>query len=158
MTGLTLEPFSDIRDGIMSYALFAEQKQQEFLQLHLPSPTLEQLIRSQYDIREQSYSASYADYQKLTVMLENQPIGILRIGRAQLTACLRLVDIVIDKTHRCQGIGHQVLEQFFELARAKALHVDLHVQKDNPALRLYQRLGFCICGETELHLYLKKLL
>ncbi|MRJ42975.1 MULTISPECIES: GNAT family N-acetyltransferase [Idiomarina] len=153
-----LEPFSDARDGDLAYTLFADQKQQEFSRLLSPPAILEQLLRSQYDIREQSYSVSYHDYQKLTATLDSQPIGILRIGQAQITGCLRLVDIIIDQRYRCRGVGTQVLEHFIDLARAKSLDADLHVQKDNPALRLYQRLGFCICGETDLHWYLKKLL
>jgi ribosomal protein S18 acetylase RimI-like enzyme len=46
-----------------------------------------------------------------------------------------------------QGIGTQLMQQFLDEAAKYYTAVTLNVRADNPALRLYQRLGFEIVGE-----------
>jgi len=51
-----------------------------------------------------------------------------------------LVYIAVHPEHRKKGIGHQVLEKVLrEFPGAFALHVEY----DNPARHLYERMGFC---------------
>lgn len=48
---------------------------------------------------------------------------------------------------RGQGLGTELLQRMIdELFRAGYARVSLSVQKNNPALHLYQRMGFCIVG------------
>lgn len=44
--------------------------------------------------------------------------------------------------HRGRGLGTTLLEHLLEHARGRYPRVSLSVSPDNPALRLYQRLGF----------------
>lgn len=50
-----------------------------------------------------------------------------------------LLMVVVDPELRGQGVGQTIIE--FSLARCEGA-VKLHVEHDNPAQRLYQRLGF----------------
>lgn len=50
-----------------------------------------------------------------------------------------LVYIAVDKEARGQGIGKKIMEKALEIAEGD---VALHVEKDNPAKSLYERLGF----------------
>lgn len=50
--------------------------------------------------------------------------------------------------HRGQGVGTMLIERLFELLRRRGYtRTSLSVQKNNPALRLYKRLGYTITGE-----------
>lgn len=52
--------------------------------------------------------------------------------------------------YRCQGIGGALMRQMLdELREAGYARASLSVQKENPALRLYERLGFRIIGDGE---------
>lgn len=50
-----------------------------------------------------------------------------------------LVYIAVDASTRGQGIGKKIMQKALELAEGD---VALHVEPDNPAKRLYERLGF----------------
>jgi ribosomal protein S18 acetylase RimI-like enzyme len=49
---------------------------------------------------------------------------------------------------RGQGVGSRMMERLFEILRQKGYRkTSLSVQKDNPAVRFYQRLGYTVSGE-----------
>jgi len=50
-----------------------------------------------------------------------------------------LLFVVVDPTLRGQGIGHKLVQRGLELCEGP---VKLHVEHDNPARRLYERMGF----------------
>jgi GNAT superfamily N-acetyltransferase len=49
-----------------------------------------------------------------------------------------LVYVAVDSSLRGKGIGAQIIKKSFELAEGD---IKLHVEYDNPAKRLYERLG-----------------
>lgn len=58
--------------------------------------------------------------------------------------------ISVKKAYRGHGIGTKLMETMLKVAIAQGYQrVSLSVQKANPALRLYQRLGFQIIKEKE---------
>jgi ribosomal protein S18 acetylase RimI-like enzyme len=50
-----------------------------------------------------------------------------------------LVYIAVNKKFRNKGIGKQIVEKSLEVSNG---NVALHVEYDNPAKRLYERIGF----------------
>ena len=57
---------------------------------------------------------------------------------------VEIMNIVVKKTHRNQGIGQKLLEKLIELAKQTNLNIiDLEVDSKNiPAINLYKKLGF----------------
>ncbi|WP_373284643.1 GNAT family N-acetyltransferase [Kroppenstedtia guangzhouensis] len=49
-----------------------------------------------------------------------------------------------------KGIGSKLICRLINKARKKNVPVSLTVLKQNPAIRLYKRLGFSFTGETEI--------
>jgi ribosomal protein S18 acetylase RimI-like enzyme len=64
---------------------------------------------------------------------------------------LFLTDIEIVPEWRGRGLGTAIISAILAEARRRGLPVALQVLKGNPARRLYERLGFCIVGETQTH-------
>ena len=52
------------------------------------------------------------------------------------------MDIALLPEHRGAGIGAQLLRELQEEARSAGKSLTIHVERFNPALRLYERLGF----------------
>jgi ribosomal-protein-alanine N-acetyltransferase len=50
-----------------------------------------------------------------------------------------LVYIAVDAAYRGKGFGGEIIKKAFEIADGD---IKLHVEYDNPAKRLYERLGF----------------
>ena len=54
----------------------------------------------------------------------------------------RLIDIAFLPPHRGKGLGEALLRDLMDEAAAAGKAVSIHVEKFNPAMRLYLRLGF----------------
>jgi len=60
--------------------------------------------------------------------------------------------ISLFKEFRNYGIGTKLMEKLFDVLRQNGYYkTSLSVQKDNPAVRLYQRLGYELTGERLDH-------
>jgi len=81
------------------------------------------------------------------IVLNGEEIGWLQIS-AQPGA-LFLAQIYIVRSSQRRGIGTEVLRRLIAEAAAVQLPLKLDVAKINPALRLYQRLGFQITTEEQ---------
>ena len=55
---------------------------------------------------------------------------------------IRLVDIALMPEYRSAGIGSKLVGHVMDRGAAAGKPVSIHVESFNPALRLYQRLGF----------------
>jgi len=67
---------------------------------------------------------------------------------------LHLVDIALLPAFQSKGIGGRVLAGLIEEAAARGLPMDLHVEAENPARRLYRRLGFEERGGDGVYLFM----
>ena len=59
------------------------------------------------------------------------------------------LSIAVDPAYRGQGVGTQLLEQLFVAATEEYGAISLSVWPENPAYRLYQRLGFVVVKQPE---------
>jgi ribosomal protein S18 acetylase RimI-like enzyme len=81
-------------------------------------------------------------------------IGWLQ-SRAEDNA-LFLAQLFVEPSLQRQGIGTAVMKQLLAEAARADQDVILGVVKTNPALRLYQRLGFRVMHEDERKLYMRR--
>jgi len=52
------------------------------------------------------------------------------------------MDIALLPDHRGAGIGTRLVRELLDEGARTGKRVSIHVEKHNPALRLYERLGF----------------
>lgn len=73
---------------------------------------------------------------------EGQLVGALIMNFSGMSEYIPenvLVYIAVHRDYRGKGFGRQIVEKSFELCEGD---VKLHVEYDNPAKRLYERIGF----------------
>jgi GNAT superfamily N-acetyltransferase len=78
----------------------------------------------------------------LAAYYENKLVGELVMNKTGMSAYIPeyiLVYIAVDGSYRGKGFGKQIVEKALQLADGD---VKLHVEYDNPAKRLYERIGF----------------
>lgn len=74
--------------------------------------------------------------------VKGEIVGAVVINQTGMTGYIPeniLVYIAVDESVRGMGIGKQLMEKALEMAKGD---VALHVEPDNPAKKLYERLGF----------------
>jgi ribosomal protein S18 acetylase RimI-like enzyme len=84
------------------------------------------------------------------IMLRGEPVGRLYLEPRQTQ--LYIVDIALMPDRRGQGIGSAILRALQATAQASGRGVGIMVEKFNPALRLYRRLGFTDVADHEVYL------
>jgi GNAT superfamily N-acetyltransferase len=78
----------------------------------------------------------------LAAFYEGKLVGALIMNRTGMSGYIPdniLVYVAVDASYRGQGFGRKIVEESFKHAEGK---VKLHVEYDNPAKRLYERIGF----------------
>jgi ribosomal protein S18 acetylase RimI-like enzyme len=94
----------------------------------------------------------YEDAQ--VVCIHGEPAGLLKAYRTDTE--WMVAQFQIAPAHQGQGIGEQVLRTILSAAQADGLPVSLKVLKNNPARRLYERVGFETVDEDELQFLMRR--
>lgn len=97
-------------------------------------------VEQQFAAQDAAYRGRYPDGDFLVVEDRGRPIG--RLYTARLADEIRVVDITLLPEERGHGIGASLMHGVLANAASDHLAVRLHVESWNPAIRLYERLGF----------------
>lgn len=96
---------------------------------------------------DQQFSAQHAYYREiypaadwLLILFNDQPAGRLYLNRT--AEKIHIIDIAFLPEFRGHGLGTSLLRHLFDEAETIGVPVRIFVERFNPALRLYQRLGF----------------
>ena len=94
-------------------------------------------IRMQFLARERCYPRA----DNRIIVLNGRPVGRMLVERTDTSILLR--DIALLTEHRNAGIGSRLIKDLMKEAIAAGKPIQLHVVASSPAVRLYERLGFC---------------
>lgn len=97
----------------------------------------EQFSRARFDIIEQG----------------NTAIGRLYVDRR--VDEIRIIDIALLPAHRGQGIGGNIMQSLIDEAACDDKSLSIHVEHNNPAMHLYQRLGFRHVSDEGVYYFMK---
>lgn len=98
-------------------------------------------IKMQFMARERSYPR----VDSRIILLNGRPIGRLLVDRGDTSILLR--DIALLTEYRNRGLGSRLIKELMKEAAAVGKPILLHVVVTSPAVRLYERLGFCSTGD-----------
>jgi ribosomal protein S18 acetylase RimI-like enzyme len=97
-------------------------------------------VRHQFDAQHIWYRDHYEGAQFDVILVDGVPAGRLYVHRRNRE--IRLVDITLLPEFRKGGIGTSLLRDLLAEGEAEGKPVTIHVEVFNPAMRLYERLGF----------------
>ncbi|WP_241216038.1 GNAT family N-acetyltransferase [Sphingomonas koreensis] len=96
-----------------------------------------------------AFPAYYPNAERLILEQDGAPIGRLYVDAWPLE--FRIVDISLLPVARSQGLGEAILRDMIAWAQDQAKGVSIHVEKFNPARRLYLRLGFVVTEDKGVY-------
>jgi len=128
-------------DAPLLFDLFAAEKRVELVMTGVPSMQAELLVQMQYRGRAMTYAAQYPQAEQWILCdSEGIPAGHLLLDRQPKR--WRIVDIAVVAAHRGRGVATWALRQVQEQCSQQGASLELSVTPQNPARRLYERLGF----------------
>jgi len=120
--------------------VYASTRERELAMLPWSNEQKAEFVRMQFDAQARYYHDVYADGSFEVVEVDGMPAGRLYVvGGA---SDIRIVDITLVPEYRGRGIGSDLLQRLLEQGRSSGRTVSIHVEFENPARRLYERLGF----------------
>jgi ribosomal protein S18 acetylase RimI-like enzyme len=140
-------------DQAFLFDLYASTREDELRVVPWSPAEKETFLRGQFHAQSIHYRTNYpgATFEIITVNGENA--GRLYLWRGNTD--LRIIDISIASQFRNQGIGTFLLKRILANAEVDGLSVSIHVERMNPALRLYERLKFRLDEDKGVYLLLK---
>lgn len=120
--------------------LYHSTRAVEMQQFPFTEEQKQQFLDSQFAAQSQHYADHYPTCERWIIERDGEPVGRLYVDRWKDQ--IRLVDIALMPKARGAGVGTRLVTEILEEGRESARPVTIHVESFNPALRLYERLGF----------------
>jgi GNAT superfamily N-acetyltransferase len=138
------------QDVVFLARLYGDIRRREVSAWGWPAGQQEWFLQMQFDAQKRSYLSSFPDALDRVILLEDVPIG--RILTNHEPSSMRLIDIALLEEQRQQGIGTYLLRNLIQECQEQDCPLRLQVAEGNPAMRLYQRVGFEQTGSDAMYI------
>lgn len=139
MTSCVLRPTTPSDEEFL-LNVYASTRADEMARVDWDDAQKDAFLRMQFNAQHQYYVENYVGAEFSVILQNDQPVGRLYIHRR--TNEIRIMDIALLPEYRKQGIGSSLIQEILQQGTDSQLPVTIHVERFNPALHLYERLGF----------------
>ena len=144
---------AEANDTEFLFRLYASTREQELSVLPWSGQEKEAFLRWQFAAQDTHYRARYHGASLDVLLVAGAPAGRLYVSRRPRE--IRLMDIALLPAFRGHGIGERVLRDLCTEADRDGKVLSMHMESNNPARRLYERLGFRVVHQAEPGVYLR---
>jgi ribosomal protein S18 acetylase RimI-like enzyme len=129
------------------FDLYASTRADELATVDWSAEEKQAFLAQQFIAQQRAYTGTYdgADFQ--VILCDGVRAG--RLYLARWPAEIRIVDIALLPEYRGRGIGSALIRDLQSEAVAGHSAISIHVERFNPAKRLYERLGFALAAERD---------
>jgi GNAT superfamily N-acetyltransferase len=131
---------SKASDAEFLFSVYASTRADEMTLVDWTEEQKAAFLRMQFRAQSQYYIENYPGAEFNIILLDGKPVGRLYIHRRPNE--IRIMDIALLPEFRQRGIGTFLMNQVLEEAKSSSTPVTIHVERFNPAMQLYERLGF----------------
>jgi ribosomal protein S18 acetylase RimI-like enzyme len=149
MGKVALRPVGD-GDEPFALSVYASTREEELALVPWSDEQKAAFVAMQFAAQSAHYAQHYTGMSSDVILVDGEPAGRLLVARWHEE--IRIVDIALLPAFRGRGAGSALLRDLMDEATQAAKALSIHVERDNRALALYERLGFRPVGETGVHL------
>jgi ribosomal protein S18 acetylase RimI-like enzyme len=151
---------SGLSDREFLVSVYADSRFEEMQQIqHWNVDEKDEFLRFQFNAQDSHYKEHYPDAEYLIIEHALKAIGRLYIGRLYIgrlyierrPSNICIMDIAILRKYRRNGIARKLIDDVLSEAKQKKVSVNLHVEPDNVAKKLYLSLGFVVVGKISFY-------
>ena len=145
---ITLRPVTE-EDLPLLECVYSSTRTEELAVVPWTDAQKSEFLNMQFRAQHADYQRNYPDASFRIIEADGSPVGRLYVQhRAEE---IRIIDISLLPEHRGHGIGSLLLGNLIRESESRGKPLTIHVERQNPALHLYQRLGFTPIGETGVY-------
>lgn len=134
--------------------LYSSTREDELRLVDWPLNQRAAFLEQQFTAQDLHYRERYEGATLDVVEIDGQPAGRLYVAR--WPSEVRIMDIALLPEFRGRGIGGALLRELLAEGERAGRAVSIHVERQNPALRLYARLGFELREDKGVYLLLER--
>jgi ribosomal protein S18 acetylase RimI-like enzyme len=142
------------QDAELLFRIYASTRAEELAVVPWDDAQKDAFLRAQFDAQDRWYREHYAGATFDVVLVHGEPCGRLYVHRGETE--IRIVDIALLPEHRGNGVGSSLLRDLIDDGERAGRRVTIHVERFNPALRLYEGLGFAVAEDKGVYLLLER--
>jgi ribosomal protein S18 acetylase RimI-like enzyme len=148
-----LRPARDA-DRAFLVELYASTREEELAQVGWDPGAKRAFVEQQFTAQDAHYRGNYPGATLDVIEVDGSPAGRLYVHRGP--SDIRIMDIALAPAFRGRGIGTQLLRDLMAEADASGRKLSIHVEANNPARSLYDRLGFRPAGEHGVYVLMER--
>ena len=148
LAGISLRPATPSDEDFL-LRVYAGTRADEMAAVPWTDEDKDAFVRMQFSAQDTHYRTHRPNADFLVIERKGEPIGRLYLDRRADE--IRIVDIALLPEFRGAGIGRALVEQVMDEARAAGKPVRMYVERFNPVLALYTRLGFNAISDEGVH-------
>ena len=149
---ITLRPIRQ-EDQPFLLTVYASTREQELAVVPWNKGQKAAFLQMQFAAQHAHYQEHFAGAAFDVVLVDGQPAGRLYVAR--WPGEIRIIDVAILPTFRNRQLGTRLITRLQEEAAVARKPVRIHVERLNPALRLYERLAFRMVEDKGVYLFLE---
>jgi len=134
-------------------AIYGSTREDELTTTRWDETQKREFVEQQFRAQDKYYRANYANASYDLILVDEQPAGRLYVARWPDE--IRIIDIALLAAARGSGVGTHLLRELQNEAREAGKPLRIHVERFNPALSLYERLGFRLVEDRGVYLFLE---
>jgi ribosomal protein S18 acetylase RimI-like enzyme len=135
------------------FRVYAATREEELAPVPWPPEATEAFLRQQVDAQDAWWRTNYAGATFEVIVVDGRDAGRLYLWEGPSE--IRVVDVALLPEARRGGAGTKLLRAVQRRAAAARKAVTIHVERMNPALALYERLGFRLAEDRGVYLFLE---
>lgn len=133
--------------------VYSSGRREELDQVPWDDEQKDAFLVQQFNAQARHYAEHYSGASFDLIIVDGQRAGRLYVDR--WTGELRIVDITLLPEFRRKGIGTHLVRRLLDEAAGDSQRVSIHVEKFNPAIPLYERLGFRAVQDQGVYLLME---
>ncbi|MBF0621634.1 MAG: GNAT family N-acetyltransferase [Magnetococcales bacterium] len=150
---IVLRPLEEEKDLLFLQYLYDTTRHWEMVQIQQAENwTTGEIIAfliNQFTLQHRQYMDNYPKAEHHIIECNSLPIGRLYVETQKHE--IRIIDIALVPEYQQQGIGGRLIQRALKRGENLGLPVSIHVENNNPAMTLYQRLGFKKIDEVGIY-------
>ncbi|MEI8113313.1 MAG: GNAT family N-acetyltransferase [Bacteroidia bacterium] len=135
--------------------VYRSTREEELSQVNMSEEDKSAFIEFQFNAQHAHYSQAYKDVDFDLILLDGTPAGRLYLWRSETQ--IRIMDIALLPDFQRKRIGTSILQTIIQESEKSGKKISIHVECFNPALRLYERLGFKKIDDTGVYFYMERM-